>query len=323
MLGESQPFVSIVTPFYNTENYLSECIESVLAQTYGNWEYLLVDNCSTDRSRQIAEEYACRCDRVRLLENSSFLKQLGNYNQALARVSDKADFVKIVQADDWIFPECIERMVELALKHPRIGIVSSYYLAGNDVSNVGLPFPSENKSGRELCRRQLKEREFYFGSPTTVLYRAEIVRNRPEFYREDRLHADTEACYEILESWDFGFVHQILSYTRIDEESTWGKHKQMEGYLDALICLRRFGPIYLSPSEYEAAASRVETDYWYFLGRNLLKGRGKGFWAFHKQGLAMVGARLPYVRLLGYAVLGIIDDLLNPKRTFEKLFYRG
>ena len=52
---ESQPLVSVVTPFYNTADYLGECIESVLRQTYENWGYVLVDNCSTDGLSEIAE----------------------------------------------------------------------------------------------------------------------------------------------------------------------------------------------------------------------------------------------------------------------------
>jgi len=51
------PLVSIVTPVYNGEPYLAECIESVLAQTYPNWEYIIQNNCSTDRTLEIASEY--------------------------------------------------------------------------------------------------------------------------------------------------------------------------------------------------------------------------------------------------------------------------
>ncbi len=56
--NRSGPFVSVVTPFYNTAAYLDECIRSVLAQTHENFEYLLVDNCSADGSRDIAAAHA-------------------------------------------------------------------------------------------------------------------------------------------------------------------------------------------------------------------------------------------------------------------------
>ena len=76
------PLVSYVTPFYNTEEYLAECIESVLRQTYGNWEYVLLNNCSTDNSVQIAEHYTrAYPDKIRLEHNSAFLSQVQNFNR--------------------------------------------------------------------------------------------------------------------------------------------------------------------------------------------------------------------------------------------------
>lgn len=80
------PSVSVVTPFYNTDAYLAECIESVLSQTYTNFEYILVDNKSSDRSLEIAKHYAARDARVRIVQNDSFVSQLENYNGALRRI---------------------------------------------------------------------------------------------------------------------------------------------------------------------------------------------------------------------------------------------
>ena len=64
MSAGPSPLVSVLTPFYNTAPYLAECIESVLAQTRGDFEYLLVDNCSTDGSDDIAAGYAARDPRI-------------------------------------------------------------------------------------------------------------------------------------------------------------------------------------------------------------------------------------------------------------------
>ncbi len=81
---KSAPLVSFVTPCYNTRDYLSECIESVLRQTYKDWKFILVDNCSTDRSAEIAERDAGHFpDKIRLVHTESFLSQVQNYNFAL------------------------------------------------------------------------------------------------------------------------------------------------------------------------------------------------------------------------------------------------
>jgi len=80
------PKVSVVTPFYNIEAYLEECIQSVLAQTLSDFEYLLVNNRSTDGSLAIAERYAAKDSRIRVVTNPAFVPQVENYNGALAQI---------------------------------------------------------------------------------------------------------------------------------------------------------------------------------------------------------------------------------------------
>src|SRR5262245_11051164 len=190
MKDSLRPLVSVVTPFYNTEAYLAEAIESVLAQTYSNFDYVLVNNCSTDGSREIAERYAARDPRIRLFHNEELLPQLRNYNRAISHISPDARYFKMVQADDWIFPRCLEEMVAVAEANPKVGVVSSYRMVGKGVGPSGLPFSKTAMSGREACRLNLIEDLYLFGSQTTVLVRADIVRARKPFYAEDRYFAD-------------------------------------------------------------------------------------------------------------------------------------
>ena len=152
MSSPGAPLVSVVTPFYNTAEYLRECIESVLAQTFRDFEYLLVNNHSTDGSDRIAEEYAKRDPRIRLVHNERFVGQVENYNGALAQISLASRYVKVVQADDWIFPECLERMVGLAERYPTVGLVGSYYLEGHRVQGWGVPLKTAVIAGGETCR---------------------------------------------------------------------------------------------------------------------------------------------------------------------------
>src|SRR5689334_13934856 len=128
MTALPQPLVSIVTPVYNEAQYLAECIESVLAQTYQNWDYTILDNCSTDRTAEIACRYAAGDPRIRVLRNEHFLPAIANHNAALRAVSPASKYCKVVLGDDWIFPECLQRMVGLAEAHPSVGIVGAYAL---------------------------------------------------------------------------------------------------------------------------------------------------------------------------------------------------
>ena len=104
--SKNDPLVSIVTPLYNSEEYLTECIESVLAQTYSNWEYVIVNNCSTDRSREIACGYAEKDKRIRITDNDVFLNSIQNQNNALCKISADSKYCKVLHTNDWLFPEC-------------------------------------------------------------------------------------------------------------------------------------------------------------------------------------------------------------------------
>src|SRR5258705_13800105 len=95
-MTSQQPLVSIVTPVYNGEEYLRECIESVLAQTSSNWEYIIVDNCSRDHTLSIAQEYAARDSRIRVHSNETFVRVIENHNIAFRQISAASRYCKVV-----------------------------------------------------------------------------------------------------------------------------------------------------------------------------------------------------------------------------------
>jgi glycosyltransferase involved in cell wall biosynthesis len=315
---EREPLISVVTPFYNTAAYLAECIESVLAQRYANFEYLLVDNRSTDGSADIAARYARQDRRIRLVQNETFVGQVENYNGALARISAESRYVKMVQADDALMPECLSRMVEIAERDPRIGLVSSFYLKGDLPSGEGIPRGISQMNGREVCRRMLLTECFPIGSPTSVLYRADLVRARAPFYALGRYHEDTEAAYELLLEHDLGFVHQVLSFLRTDNESIMSRARRFNpAPLDHLILLERYGPQVLTPEELARQRAGEWRAYLGFLGSSLLARREKAFWDYHQRGLASIDRKVSRLGLLPYALKALVRRVLNPLDTIR------
>lgn len=310
------PLVSVVTPFYNTAPYLAECIESVLAQTYPNFEYVLVNNQSTDGSREIALRYAAMDARIKLLENAEFLDQVANYNHALEQIDPASKYCKLVQADDRLFPDCIRLMVVVAERDPRIGLVSSYYRKGQLVKGDGLPPQTWRVPGREACRLMLRHGYFFVGSPTAVLYRADIVRARRPFYAAGRYHEDTEAAYEILLEHDLGFVHEVLSFLRTENESISSAARSFNAIiLDHLIILELYGANVLGMNELAAACHAARRNYFRFLGRSVLLRRNRAFWSYHRKGLAMMGWHLRWIDLLPYALVEALSLVVTPIRT--------
>ena len=316
----SGPLVSVVTPFYNTERYLAEAIESVLAQTYTNFEYLLVNNRSTDGSLAIAERYAARDPRIRVCTNRDFLSQDANFSQALGHISPASRYCKLVLADDWILPLCLEQMVAVAEAHPGVGLVSSYYLKGTKLMGTGMPFPSPRMSGRDVCRLQLLSNLFFFGSPTTVMYRSDVVRGTTPFYDETVPHADTEACYRSLRACDFGFVHQVLSYLRVEETSRMGALRDFfTGFLDRFIIIEKYGRDYLERDEWEALRHRARRDYFLRLAATLLSRRDPAVWRYHRDGLATIGYNLRWYTIWPELLAVSAEAVLNPLTTFRKI----
>lgn len=313
------PLVSIFTPAYNGEAYLRECIDSVLAQTYDNWDYTIVNNCSTDRTLEIAQEYAARDSRIRIHNNETFVRAIANHNIGFRQISPESKYCKVVAADDWLFPECIEKMVALAEKHPSVAIVGAYGLDGKRVLWVGLPYPSTVVPGHEVCRAWLMGGGSYvFGNATSVLFRSDIVRSRHALYNESNLHADTELCLELLEHHDFGFVHQVLTYMRVQPGSLTSYSKEFQTYLaNNLYQATKYGPIYLSKEETGRAIRHYLRVYYRYLGSQVFERRDGEFWKFHRRRMAEIGYPMSIWRVARAAIARALDLLLNPKRLVE------
>ncbi len=316
----SEPLVSIVTPVYNGADHLAECVESILAQSYQDWECTIVNNCSTDASAEIARSYAAKDSRIRVHDNEKFLRVIANHNVALRQISPSSKYCKIVFADDWIFPECLERMVAVAEEHPSVGIVGACGLRGRQVMWAGLPYPSAQISGREVCRKLFLEDLYVFGTPHSMLFRSDLVRSHDPFYNESNLHADSEACCALLKSCDFGFVHQILTFTRLRPgsltEFTNEVNTLIVGRLHDLVT---HGPDYLTPEEFKTCLDRKLSEYYEFLARSLVRGRDKKFWDYHKRKLDDVGVGFARARLARATLAELCNALLNPKDTIERL----
>jgi glycosyltransferase involved in cell wall biosynthesis len=315
-----QPMVSVVVPAHNEAQNISECIESVLAQTHQNWECIILDNCSTDGTGEIAHQYAARDPRIHVRENKELLRAVANFNSALRQISGESKYCKIVFADDWIFPECLERMVAVAEEQPSVGIVGAYGLQGRDVMWTGLPYPSTLVPGREMGRKLFLEDLYIFGTATSLLVRSSLVRQRNPFYNESNLHADSEVCLALLRTCDFGFVNQVLTFTRVRTGSLTSFTNEINTLIAGrLHDLVTFGRDYLAPREFEACLDLLLSRYYDFLARNLRHRRDAKFWDYHKRKLNEAGVGFSRLRL-SRAFLGkLASALLNPKDSITKL----
>lgn len=299
-MSASNPLVSVITPVYNGEKYLSECIESVLAQTYQEWEYIIVNNCSTDRTLEIARSYASKDSRITVVDNQDFVNVIQNHNIAFQQISDKSRYCKVIQADDFLFPDCLSTMVGLSEKNPRIGVVGAYSLTGKYVRCIGMQFPETVISGREASRRTLLGEMYPFFSPSSILIRSSLIKGVPSYYPGELLDADVDALFRDFTDCDFGFVFQVLTYVRQNPDSVTAKDKKKSNsqLLSHIRLLMKYGPVYLEENEYQARSGELWRAYYQNLALHLLKMQGREFWRSQRKELDKIGYPLSRARLM-------------------------
>ncbi|MFI5179131.1 MAG: glycosyltransferase family 2 protein [Vicinamibacterales bacterium] len=117
------PTVSVLMTSYNRERYLAEAIDSVLAQTFGDFELIVSDDASTDRTAQIANDYAARDARIRVMTHDRNVGDYANRNRAAGYARGR--YLKYHDSDDVMYPHCLSVMVPLLEAEPSAGFALS------------------------------------------------------------------------------------------------------------------------------------------------------------------------------------------------------
>jgi glycosyltransferase involved in cell wall biosynthesis len=306
--------VSIVTPVFNGERYLAPCIESVLAQSFTDWEYLIVDNCSTDRTREIAARYAALDKRIRLIESSVHVPVTASFNRAAKHASKEARYLKYLCADDLLFPDCLRSMVALAETRPSVALVGSYKIHGDTVIAEGPPFPQEIVPGAEACRWFFEGRMGILGSETNHLIRLPTPQVRGELFDAEYFHADIECFVRLLKDGaDLAFVHQILTFTRVHgDAASETSHANGLGRAEFLSILTRHGETFFPATEYRAQVARWRRAYHRFLVRAWLKFWDRTVWRFQVRTAERLNLRVTRMGLFGGAACEIAAVFTAP-----------
>ncbi len=120
----TQPFVSVIIAFYNEEKFLTEAIDSVLAQTYTHWELLLVDDGSDHQTTSIALQYAQAFpQRIFYLEHEGHQNKGASASRNVGITKAKGKYIALLDADDFWLPEKLEMQVAIAVKNPEAALI--------------------------------------------------------------------------------------------------------------------------------------------------------------------------------------------------------
>lgn len=188
------PLISVGIPVFNGENYIKECVRSVLRQTDGNFELIISDNCSTDRTIEIANSF--EDPRIKVFKNASNIGSIRNFNKCIELSS--GDYFVLLPHDDVLMPEMLLTFGRALAADPGIGMVySSYYIIDENGKRIGLrKLASEDK----IMSSEEGVREFIaHGSPAQcAMTRKKTLSSLGGFDEEMSIWCDADLWCRIL-----------------------------------------------------------------------------------------------------------------------------
>jgi glycosyltransferase involved in cell wall biosynthesis len=228
--NKPEPLVSVVLPTHNGSRYLREAIESCLAQSYQNWELILVDDCSTDATPKIIAEYVARDPRIRSIrhEVNKKLPQALNTGHAAAR----GEYLTWTSDDNKFLPSAIEEMVRFLQDNPRVGLVYTDCVLIDETGRYLRDYPAQPAS-----------RLAYMNAlGGCFLYRSQVYRTIGSYDESLFLAEDYEYWLRIYRQFEIAPLHKALYEYRWHDESLTKSANRLVIRTNAERALRRHLP---------------------------------------------------------------------------------
>lgn len=224
MIGSvNDSLVSIIVPIYNAEKYLDSCIQSVLRQTYTNWELILIDDGSTDKSGRIAEEYGFADERITVFHQKNLGVSLAR-NQGIDEAT--GNYVVFLDADDELIEDCLAKTVNIAEE------TNADVVAGRSCENQELFQDRIIWTGAEALENSLKDHLFTYSACAKLIRREFIGKTR--FTPDVRINEDSYFVFQLLCKQNvFVLTNDVIYFYRANSESS-SRTVFSEKYFDIL-----------------------------------------------------------------------------------------
>lgn len=233
---ENSGLISVIIPVYNVEEYLRECIDSVLSQTYENYEIILVDDGSTDSSGKICDEYAEKNDKISVIH-----KQNGGLSDARNKGLSVAngEYIYFLDSDDYIVAEAFEELVSV-IKNDNSDFVffdAKSFEDGNKSLNIEQRYIRKSKyetaKGEDVLFKLLKNKEYHSSVPLCFI-KKEVLEKAELDFVTGIFYEDTVFTYELfMLSNRVSYCSKTLYHRRYRNASIMTT-KKTQNYFDSI-----------------------------------------------------------------------------------------
>jgi glycosyltransferase involved in cell wall biosynthesis len=292
-------FVTVIMPVYNAEKFLSQAIESVLNQTYSNFEFLIFDDGSTDNSPHIISKYASADKRIIAFYEKNNLGYVVHLNNGIQHA--KGDYIIRMDSDDVSLPLRFQKQIEFLNAHPKVSVVGSSSLRIDD-QDQALGVSDRNTASSDLWWQS------FFTNPMahpTVVFRKSIFK-QVGLYNPDKIPSeDYDLWVRILRAGRLSNLHEPLLKYREHSSSVSHQKKAVQ------------------------RKNSIETlkAHWYFFSKRKINDNVAMFFRlFHKgyDELPFDGIRTAYYSILKLYAISVFQQGLSQyirKDAFAKLLY--
>ena len=231
-----KPLISVYTSVYNAEPWLHQSIESVLNQTLTNFEYIILNNGSTDRSGEIINSFAAKDHRIRVITN---LENVPGIRRDIFGPEAKGKYITQLDADDWWEPDYLERLVKLAEENDLDIVCTGNYVHEEATGTVSVHCLEQQLiMSPQTYADQMGQYIWFFQALWSKLIRADIAR-KTMLPPSIRCYADTMFCHELIRnSVRLGIDNSALHHYRVHNKSLLGKRNPTR--FDATVLFYRY-----------------------------------------------------------------------------------
>jgi glycosyltransferase involved in cell wall biosynthesis len=207
-MSKSKPLVSVIMPVYNAEKYLTEAIKSILTQTLTNFEFIIIDDGSTDGSLEIIRHFSLEDHRIRLIKNDQNLGVADSLNKGIMAAG--GIYIARMDADDISMPERLQKQTDFLRLNPEVGFCGSWVKAKFESRDMVWEYPISNEAIR--CRLLFANS---FAHPSVIFSRELFVKKRLFYNRAYETAEDYELWVRALGVTRAANVEEVLLVYRI------------------------------------------------------------------------------------------------------------